>query len=59
MSHMKRCDGLMVQMVHNVAQPDLEEAIEDMINEENNVNYWPGWTWIGHREVRRVRSSET
>lgn len=41
-----------LQMVHNVAQPDLECIIECMMERDFNVDYRKGWTWISHEEVR-------
>lgn len=39
------------QMVHNVAQPDLECIIETMMERQFNVDYRKGWTWLSHEEV--------
>ncbi|GMK58855.1 hypothetical protein CspeluHIS016_0602970 [Cutaneotrichosporon spelunceum] len=41
------------EMVHNVAQPDLEAIMEYMLDAEVNVDYRLGWTWISHEEVTR------
>jgi hypothetical protein len=38
-------------MVHNVAQPDLEVVIETMMEQETDVDYRKGWTWLEHEEV--------
>lgn len=40
-----------MQMLHNIAQPDFEGMLSDLLSQEANAEILRGWTWMSCEEV--------